>query len=255
MSRATTRRLHPLGGVVALAALALTGCTGASGGAAPTPEASPTPLHAEAQAVSGTAATGSLSWTNFPIPTGARSVVIDFECDGSGPFTVELGDTMMLGTAPISGTCGIADVLSWPISLNTGHTLGVSVSEGAKWVATPHFSKEEFVSDAKLASDCASFSSAYSALVNADQGLESYQAFGEDEWRVRVSGAAIELRALAQTSSPPLARASVELAASVGDPALKPGSATAAAESPVAAVRAFCDRNQSPIGILAEFGG
>ena len=85
-------------GAVAAASIALTGCAGqALGAPAPTGSASPSPA-----GVSGTGPTG-FPGVDFPLEAGARSVAVEFECS-SGPYTVELSDSMMLGQPPYSGS-------------------------------------------------------------------------------------------------------------------------------------------------------
>jgi hypothetical protein len=108
----------------------------------------------EAAAVSGVGPTG-FPGVEFPIPADARSVVIDFVCDGGDSFSVELGDSMMLGQAPLGGTCDGGGAPAWPVTEQTGSTLSVRVGEDVAWVATSEFSPEEFATDAATAADCA----------------------------------------------------------------------------------------------------
>ena len=85
-------------GAVAAASIALPGCAGqALGAPTPTGSASPSPA-----GVSGTGPTG-FPGVDFPLEAGARSVAVEFECS-SGPYTVELSDSMMLGQPPYSGS-------------------------------------------------------------------------------------------------------------------------------------------------------
>lgn len=168
-------------------ALSLTGCAdaGADTAGALAPAASPTPSIAAASDLTGSPVSGvgpvDFPGGPFPIPDGARSVVIAFERDGDGPFTVELGDTMALRQAPIGGTCGSLAELAGPILFETRRLLTVYVGDGVAWTATPHFSAAEFQTDAALATDCEGFSAVYSAFTNADSGYGAYGAFGEPD--------------------------------------------------------------------------
>ena len=109
-------------GAVAAASIALTGCAGqALGAPTPTGSASPSPA-----GVSGTGPTG-FPGVDFPLEAGARSVAVEFECS-SGPYTVELSDSMMLGQAPYSGECASSPVtVTWPITERTTETMSVTV--------------------------------------------------------------------------------------------------------------------------------
>ena len=190
----------------------------------------------------------------FPIPDGARSVVIAFECDGDGPFTVELGDTMALRQAPIGGTCGSLAELAGPILFETRRLLTVYVGDGVAWTATPHFSADEFQTDAALATDCEGFSAVYSAFTNADSGYGAYGAFGEDEWTERVRTATAQLAALAGASTSPAAEALATMRdATVTLP--ETGTAGVVVSALSTGIGHLCDVNQTPLILSAEFGG
>jgi len=175
---------------------------------------------------------------------------------GGGNFSVEIGDSMMLGQAPLSGTCDGASELSWPISERTGPTLSVIVPEGIEWVATPTFSTEEFASDFDLKSDCGQFSDVYSALMNADTGYTHYNAFDAAEWTSRVDRAAAELDTLATAAQSPLGDALTQVYTVVSDPGRTVGSVlTADAQAPIGEISEACNANQTPLILKAEFGG
>jgi len=242
-----------------IAACCLSGCASSAPGSpaahgtpTPTPEASAS--IGIAPPVTGVGPTG-FPGVDFAIPAGARSVAVSFACAGGGVYSVELGDSMMLGQAPVSGTCdGVAEH-SWPITEQTGPTLSVMVSEGVEWTATPTFSTDEFPFDTALSADCAQFASAYSEFMNADTGY----GIGEvdaAEWTSRVDGAAAELEALASTSGSALADAFSEFHEIVTDPGRTVGAVVmTVGESPFDEISTACNSNQTPLVLKGEFGG
>ena len=264
MTRGTGRRVRSevIASVTLLAAglaLMLGGCASRAVGA--DPATAVTEPHGSAvasvgEAVSGTGPTETFPGVEFPVPEDARSVVVEFECAGGGPFWVELGDSMMLGQAPLSGTCDGKTRLAWPVTERTGSTLGVGVGEDVGWVATPTFSTEDFVYDPALTADCASFSEIYSALSNADIGLTHYQAFSEGDWSVRVDRAAADLADLATSAQSSLGPAFGELQGVVSDPGRTVGVAlNDVAQGSLGVITAACNMNQTPLVVVAEFGG
>ena len=150
-SRTTTHTTTFLAALVA-ATIVLSGCA-TTIGAAPSPSASAsdeaTATSTAGATVTGTGATG---WPglNSPIPAGARSVSIDFTCEGIGHYVVEFGDAMAENTSPISGTCGAPATLAWPVDAKTQPSIAVTVDDGVAWTATPLFSTTEFVRDAAV---------------------------------------------------------------------------------------------------------
>ncbi|MEH3088554.1 MAG: hypothetical protein PGN24_02790 [Microbacterium arborescens] len=243
----------------AVIAVMVAGCASNPAGA-PVPSASGADSYADAVSAPPGAVSGSgpteFPGGDFPIPADARSVVIDFSCEGDGMFSLELGDSMMLGQAPLGGTCGEPAALSWPITERTGPTLYVGIADGVDWVATPTFSTEEFATDAAVAADCTAFIDVYSALANADTGYSSYGAFGEDEWNDRVDRAAAALETLAATSQSALADSFTGLHQVVVDPARTVGAVLSpVADEWIAPIHRACNANQTPLVIRAEFGG
>jgi len=242
-------------GLVALAAVT-SGCATTSG-ASPQQTATATVERPAAETtdepVSGVGATG---WpgVDFALPADARSVSMDFTCDGSGPYTVELGDSMAANLAMISGSCDAKKPLEWPIDAETVPMLVVTVEDGIAWKAVPHFSSEEFTRDAAVTAECAAFSDIYSALMNADQGYGRYQAFDAAEWSRRVETASSQLDDLAAASTSAL-RAPLTAMSEAVAALSEPGTALVGTEEPAAQVRAACDANQTPFFLTAEFGG
>ena len=216
----------------------------------------PAPSVSVGDPITGVGPTG-FPGVGMPIPDDAASVTVTFACTGGGQFSVELGDSMMLGQAPLSGTCDGESTLSWPIVEKTGPTLSVLVAEEVQWVATPEFSTEEFVVDAELSSDCSRISEIYSALFNADTGYTQYSAFGVEEWASRVDAASAELADLANSAESSLHEAFTRMSAAVSDPNRVVGSAvtTAAAQELLGEIGETCAVNQTPVTIQAEFGG
>jgi len=191
----------------------------------------------------------------FPIPEDARSVSVEFRCDGDGAFSVELGDAMMLGQAPLTGTCGESRSLSWPIERRTPPTLAVELDAGVVWTAKPTFSTAEFLVDDALAAECAAFSTVSSALMNADVGLTQYDAFDEAAWSERVQAATAELGELAASSTTELSSALAALHGELSTSTPEPGTAAVALEPALGAIGGVCGENQSPIVLHGEFGG
>lgn len=261
MNSAGARRsaglVHALPLVVATVLL-LTGCASGTSAAAPepaptTPEPTETPLTAEPLAGEGPADDPGL---DFPIPRGAKSVTIAFECDGGERFAVELGDTMMEGAANLLGVCDGVEELAWPVTNRTIPTLRVTVSDGVPWVATPTFSREPFAYDTALTEDCDRFSDVYSAFMNADQGFSLYAAFDETEWTERVDTAVGELVALSVTASPSLADALAKIHANASSSDRTVGEILSDdTRAAISDVSRACDRNQTPLILMGEFGG
>lgn len=242
-------------------AVVLSGCASAAGTATPDPgPASPKPTavakETVGKAISGHGPTPDFpKGASFPLPDGARSVVVDFECAGGGTFTVELGDSMMLGQAPLSGTCDGTQQLTWPVSERTDPTLHVMIDDDVDWRATPRFSTEQFASDPAITSDCEAFSEIHSALMNADVGYTQYDAVDEADWRTRVAAASTELKALAEASETALAAEFAELHATVSGADRSVGAVLEGTEDAIGRVQRVCDTNQTPLVIMAEFGG
>lgn len=238
-------------------AITISGCTSITSGGVSSPsmppESATTPLLSEA--VSGLGPTEHFPGVAFPIPEGARSVVIDFDCAGGHPFSVELGDSMMLGQAPLNGVCDGTHQLAWPVTDRTGPTLLVTIPDGVKWVAAPRFSTEEWVFDTHVTADCEAFSEIYSAFVNADTGFTHYGAFDAASWTTRVDRASVELKALAAASQTPLADSLTKMYVVVTDSQRTVGAVVGDTSNPLGQILQACDANQTPVVVMAEFGG
>lgn len=252
------RHLRSIAVLAALAAgIALSGCSAAAAPEVEPVAAEPAESTITTRAldpVSGEGPTG-FPGVAFPIPKDARSVSVAFDCDGDGAFSVELGDSMMLGQAPLTGTCGEAQTLSWPIESRTAPTLAVQLDADAIWTAKPTFSTAEFMVDDALASECAAFSKVSSALMNADVGLTQYAAFDEAAWSERVQSATVELGELAASSTSELAAALTTLHDAISATTPAPGTAYRTLEPGLFTIGDACVENQSPIVLHAEFGG
>lgn len=255
LSRTTTHTTTFLAALVA-ATIVLSGCA-TTIGAAPSPSASASD-EATATSTAGATvtATGATGWPglDFPVPAGARSVSIDFTCEGVGPYVVEFGDAMAENTSPISGTCGAPSSLAWPVDAKTQPSIAVTVDDSVAWTATPLFSTTEFVRDAAVTADCAAFVDIYSALMNADQGYSQYKAFDAATWTTRVAAASSQLAALAAASTSSLKGPLTSMSHTVST-ATEPGTAQAGIADEVAQIGAACNANQTPYFIKAEFGG
>jgi len=181
-------------------------------------------------------------------------VSIDFTCDGSGPYVVELGDTMAENTAAISGLCGDQKPMMWPVTPDTLASIAVTVVEGSTWKAIPYFSTAESPRDAAVTAECTAFTDIFSALFNADQCYSNYKAFDAAVWSTRVQDASSQLEELAGESTSSLKPVLAAMLQTVAS-ATVPGTALAGTDDAVAHVRAACDANQTPSVINAEFGG
>lgn len=257
MSAPTMPTKVALAGGVALLAVLASGCTAP---VEPLPIAADTSVDespadpAPIETVTALGPTG-FPGIDFPIPSYARSLAIDFTCEGGGPFIVELGDSMMLGQSPLTGVCEGSTTLAWPVTERTGQTLSVTVADGVEWSAAFDFSEDEFATDEALAAECEQFSASLSALLNADNGLLIYAAIDEAEWSERVSQAAAELIAL-ESSTSELGDAFDSLRALATDPAVAPGFMNGpAAAQPLRQASSVCDVNHTPVVIMGEFGG
>lgn len=256
MTTHTTTFFAALVAALVAATFALSGCATTTG-AAPSPSASASDETA-ATSTAGTTVTGTgaTGWPglDFPLPAGARSVSIDFTCEGVGHYVVEFGDAMAENTSPISGTCGAPSSLAWPVDANTQPSIAVTVDDGIPWTATPLFSTKEFARDAAVTADCAGFVDVYSALMNADQGYTQYKAFDAATWAARVAAASSQLAALAAASTSSLKAPLTSMSQTVST-ATEPGTAQAGIADDVAQIGAACNANQTPYFIKAEFGG
>jgi hypothetical protein len=237
--------------------MALGGCAASE----PTASPAPTPtgetiveVGTDGPTITGTGPTAPSPGVDFPLRDGMRSVTIDFSCEGGGPFHVEVGDSMMLGQAPLRGTCEGLRTLTWPITEETGPTLNVWVLDGVEWTATPHFSTAEFLQDDAITAECAAFATVYSALWNADIGYTQYHAFDETEWNSRVEAAAVELQTLVDTSETTMADSFATLLAAVRSESHVPGSLQSDTTG-IDPISDTCATNHSPLILTGEFGG
>lgn len=246
--------------IIGLAALtiALTGCTAVepAGEPAPTPTGETTvELSMNGPAITGTGPTDPYPGVDFPLQEGMRSVTIDIECTGGGLFSAEVGDSMMLGQAPLRGTCDGITSLVWPITEKTGPTFHIWVPDGVEWTAKPHFSTAEFVRDEALTSECEAFGEVYSALWNADSGYLTYQAFDETEWKARVDAAAVGLESLVKTSDTVMADSFAEVLTALHGEKAAPGVWLSDSSALLDPITDTCNTNHSQMILRAEFGG
>lgn len=251
-----SRLRHPVL-VAATLAIVLNGCASSVSGAEPEPASSaaaPSATALPSEAISGLGPTG-FRGADFPIPPGARSVTVEFECTGGDPFSVELGDSMMLGQAALTGVCDGTIQLAWPVTIRTGWTLSVMIPDGVEWVASPRFSTEEWSFNANITGECEAFSEVYSGFVNADSGYTHHSAFDAAEWATRVDKASVELNALAEASQTELADSFTQMHTAVTDPQRAVGTVLIGAEDPLGQIQQICNANHTPIYVLAEFGG
>lgn len=258
MSASISGRRAAAGVAAASIAMLIVGCTAQAAETPPAAETAPTNLPVADAPIEAVSSVGPTEYPGigFPIPEYARSLAIDFECAGGAPFSVELGDSMMLGQTPLDGTCDGTTALAWPVTDRTAPTLSVLIADGVEWSATFDFSENEFEADDALAAECEQFSMSLSALYNADNGLLIYKALDAAEWAERVALAGDELSGLVASSRTELGEALEALRALATDPNLAPGFLeTAGAEAPRALASQLCGANQTPVFIVDEFGG
>lgn len=244
---------------VTLLAITLSGCTAGTSSADPTPAVTPVAADPPSGQLSADPITGTgpspYPGTAFPLNDGARSVVVEFACEGGHPFSVELGDSMAQGQAPLSGTCDGLSELAWPLTGRVTSTLSIVIPEGVEWSATPLFSTAPFPTDPLIAIECEAFSTPLSAIVNAESGFTTYAAFDVAEWERRMDGAAERLDQLADLSTTVLADSFAQLAEVAADRDRIPGDLLISTDGAVSAISEACNQNQTPFSILAEFGG
>lgn len=247
------------GGIAALA-IALSGCGAASDG--PTADATPTPtvtaevvaVDLSAEPISGVGPTWPHPGVPFPVPEGARSVTLDVECTGGERFEIGVLTAMSLDNVQLARTCTGLQSLDWPVAKSASPTLYIWVPDGVAWTVTPHFSADEFETDETIAAECAAFGEIYSALMNADQGYGTYQAFGLDEWTARVDAAAADLDELAASSETSMAPGFTQLLEMMRSPERIPGEiSTGVILNDL--IGDACGVNHTPMVVNAEFGG
>lgn len=259
-----SRTRHRRRGVVlavslAAAAVALAGCSPAVAIDTETEPTAPEAAVNDALDLDADAVTGNGSsdfqGVDFPVPDGARSVTVLFECEGTGRFSVELGDSMMLGQSPLSGACDVPSQLVWPITEDTRPKLTVFIADGAPWTATPTFSAEEFAYDDALTVDCTAFAEVYSEFSNADSGVTFYNAIDDDEWTVRVENATSEFGKAAGAARSSVAPLMTDAYAIVSDRSPPVGQSLAGVELQIAEITNACNLNHTPLILRGEFGG
>jgi hypothetical protein len=218
-----------------------------------TPTPTPTPL--KDAVLSGH---GSLDGTtvDLDVPEGARSVTIDFTCEGDTGYLVDIGYSQLGELATLRGQCGKAHEMAWPLDDTMQKTLTVSLADDVAWKATAHFSTAEFAFDEKVTADCALFADVYSAFMNADSGYTNYHAFDADEWADRVAVATRTLDRLAATSRSSLHDPLTELSTVLDAGGQRVGSVLSGGiGAPITQISELCDKNQTPMILTGEFGG
>lgn len=261
---------------VAVALLALTGCvatgdvvapaadvesTAPRATATPTPTptprpvASPSPPAVFADQVYTGVGTGETEKVVVTVPTGAQSVSISVTCVGESQFGVEYGDSMALGQAMLGGWCDGTYDSSWPLLPASGDVVNVFMGAGIEWEVVVTFSRDPFDEDEALTRECAAFSDVLSQLQNADDGYGFYAAFGAAEWYDRVDAATYDLAELAESSSSELAESFSAILAILQERDRVAGGALEDVWRDYGPISDACDRNQTPLVIMAEFGG
>ena len=257
--------------IAATAALLLTGCVSTAveaGGEArptekaavtapaPSPSMPPAPAVISTQLISGV---GPRAEDGVPldVPPGTRSVLVHLSCDPAERFTAELGDSMMLGQAPLSGPCDDARTLAWPWEARSTGVLTLWMAPEAEWEASVTNSSEPFPQDPVLVSECETYSNVYSQVTNADAGFGFYAAFDADEWNRRVDAAASLVDTLASSSTSVLAPYFRSMHTVLAERSPIPGGMTEVQEfwqgaNPISEI---CATNHSEVYVLAEFGG
>lgn len=188
-------------------------------------------------------------------PGGAQSVTVDFTCAEGGPFSVEYGDSMMLGQAPLSGECGTRQQLAVPLLPRSEPYLWVTIEDGVAWEASVVYSSDPFPQDAALVEECAGFADVFSQLQNADNGYGFYAEFGSGEWYERVDAATADLVELAASARSEIAPSFTAVLGTLEERDRVPGAALEDVWDEFRTITAACDRNQSPVVIMDEFGG
>lgn len=225
--------------------------------AAETPEPTATPtdpptLPADLLNGVGTGATEALE---VSVPDGSRTITVDFTCDGEGGFSVEFGDSMALGQAILSGPCDGDHEMTWPLLPESQRTVNVWASDGTPWEAVVTFSPDPFDENPAVTAECAGFSDVLSQLQSADDGYGFYAAFGSREWYDRVDVATFDLAELHESSVTDLAPAFAVILEILRERDRVAGGAMEDVWSEYGTISHICDQNQTPLVILAEFGG
>ncbi|MDJ1113868.1 hypothetical protein [Microbacterium dauci] len=218
----------------------------------PTPTQDPSPVLSE-QTVAGIGSDDRVDLDEAP--TGTQSVMVDFTCAEGDAFSVEYGDSMMLGQAPLQGECGAPQQLWVPLLPQSQPFLWVTVADGVEWEASVVASSNPFAQDAALVDECAGFADVFSQLQNADDGYGFYAAFGSSEWYERVDAATGDLAALVASAASELEPSLRAVLATLEERDRVPGAALEDVWDEFRTITTACDRNQSPVEITAEFGG
>ncbi|MEW1835214.1 hypothetical protein [Microbacterium sp. NPDC079995] len=259
------------GVVLTAVAMILAGCASTAGVAsiAQTPEVSPsvTPEATPVVAPAADAVLGEQTVTGvgprseekiaLTVPDGTRTVHVDLTCAAESRFTAELGDSMMLGQAPLSGACDGSRTLAWPWIAQSAPELSLWVEPEVEWAAVVTYSPDAFAQDEVLVEECAAYSQIHSQVTNADDGYGFYAAFGADEWNARMDAAARAAEVLAASSLTVLADEFAAVRTVLAERSPIPGGMTEVQEywetqRPIAEA---CAWNHSEIVVTAEFGG
>jgi hypothetical protein len=192
---------------------------------------------------------------DLSIPTGARSVTVQFSC-GSGWYAVNLSNATLIADVTLNGACGERHDLVWPITNTTVPKLIVFVSDGVQWQATPTFSTAAFVYDAAVTSDCKAFAPVLGALMDADVGYTHYHAIDATEWTSEVTSAAQDLHTLTASSHSTVHDALVTLFGIISSPQRTVGAVLSdTTNAPIQQITQACNANQTPIVTTAKYGG
>ncbi len=209
-----------------------------------------------AQPLSGVGSADGTVTVPLQVPKDAQSATVEFGCAGRGQFfSVELGDTMAHGGAPLVGLCDGVRRLTAAVDPAITPALRVLVPDGVRWVATVSFSTDTFQSNAAIAKDCADYSPLFSTLSNADVGFSHYDAIDEPTWRANVRGAADALIDIGARSETLLASLFTDFGAALNDPELVVGDSLENTNDISYLIARICDANQSPIVITGGYGG
>lgn len=243
--------------LVALAAVALTGCT-LTGAAGAPPESTPTPTDAVALAGerwSGTG-TGAEIRLDYEVPEGAQTMVLKLGCTGEfNSFPAHFDLQIVPLERFRTGTCD--GIRQWEFAVpEIKQPLLLSLPADIGYVAELSFRADPPSTDAAIEADCAAYSPIQSAFFNADVGFRNY-GLTEQEWRDRITEASRTLESVAADSTSLLSAPLTATSEAVSAEAIAPGGLMSVAGYWDAhqLIASICVNNDTQLITFGEFGG
>lgn len=253
------RLLSALAASAVLVTVALTACTAAAPARTPAPTA---PVSTADWPTARLFHVGR-STVELEMPTGARSLHVDFSCT-AGLYAVA---PALGGMDTRSGTCGGAQSFDFDL----GHTypgtrvrVDLTVPDDARFAAALSFSPRAFVPDQATKKQCAELSAITEAFWNADQAHD-HGDLTDAGWAQKTGDAKARLAALSEAAQREGAAAGLlgpvipQLAAWLTGDGDRPGGLEHAPLGDFTAADSLagqiCESNGTPIAVNSAYGG